>query len=44
MESVDDIHKLYSFDKLLNKNSFGKVYLGQDMDDMSPVIIKQSQK
>lgn len=44
MESVEDICQLYSFDKLISKTTYGKVYLGQDMDDMSSVIIKQSQK
>lgn len=44
MEAVDDIHSLYTFDKLVHETKFGKVYLGQEMTDMIPVIIKQSSK
>lgn len=44
MEQVDNIHTLYSFDKLLSQNKFGKVYLGKEMEDLKDVIIKQSMK
>ena len=44
MEQVDNIHALYSFDKLLSQNKFGKVYLGKEMEDLKDVIIKQSMK
>lgn len=44
MESVDDIYSLYTFDQVLSENPFGKVYLGQEINDMEKVIIKQSPK
>ena len=44
MEQVDNIHTLYSFDKLLSKNKFGKVYMGKEMEELKDVIIKQSMK
>lgn len=44
MESIDNIHTLYSFDKVLSQNKFGKVYIGKEMEDLTDVIIKQSIK
>lgn len=44
METIEDILSLYTFDKLLSKNNFGKVYIGQEINDMNTVIIKQAMK
>lgn len=44
MQPIDDIFSLYTFDKLLSETPFGKVYVGQEIEDMTKVIIKQSMK
>ena len=44
MEKVDHIYSIYSFDEVIAENEFGKVYLGEEIETQTKVVIKESQK